>query len=284
MLSSVLFFTLISLQSSYAEGSVSKIQLNIRDNLSANAEYFQGDANKPVILILHGFMLTHNFHTVKRLAESLHESGYNILIPTLSLGINKRVKSLPCEAIHVHSLQQDLEELDQWVNWLAKKSKNRIILIGHSTGSLHLIWYLSEYNVDNVNQAIFLSIPDFGPSDVTNETVEFAEKARQLVKDNNDSLQEFGLSYCKKYATTASDFLSYYNLSKSNTFERLKKIKINKTLIYGTQDKRIDKKWNQELAHLDMDVITIESANHFFDFEHEFDLLDNIEAILGNLD
>ena len=84
LLASVLLFSVVSMQGTLAEGSVSKIKLNIHDNITAYAEYFQGDADKPTILILHGFLLTHNFHTVKRLAESLHESGYNILIPTFT--------------------------------------------------------------------------------------------------------------------------------------------------------------------------------------------------------
>ena len=100
---------------------------------------------------------------------------------------------------------------------------------------------------------------------------------------NDDSLQPFGLSYCKNFVTTASNFLSYYQLSKDNIVSRLKQMPTHKTLIYGTKDQRIDKQWNQELEQLDMEVITIESANHFFDFEHEFDLLDNIEAILEQI-
>ncbi|MCU7940158.1 MAG: hypothetical protein KZQ64_08580 [gamma proteobacterium symbiont of Bathyaustriella thionipta] len=54
------------------------VQINISDKITANAAFYQGEVEKPVILILHGFMLTHHFPTVKRLADSLHESGYTV--------------------------------------------------------------------------------------------------------------------------------------------------------------------------------------------------------------
>ncbi len=46
-------------------------------------------------MILHGFMLTHNFQTVKQLAESLHESGYTVLTPSLSLGLTNEKQVYP---------------------------------------------------------------------------------------------------------------------------------------------------------------------------------------------
>jgi esterase/lipase len=271
---------IFSLNPAYGE----KVQLKNLEHIMVNAELYEGEADKPAILILHGFILTHNFPTVRRLAESLNESGYTVLTPTLSLNINNRKQSLPCEAIHTHSLEQDLIELDLWAKWLAKKTKNKIVLIGHSKGSLHIVSYLKTKPDVAVTQAIFLTIPDFGESPYSNETEEYAKIANKMIQNNNNSLYEFGLSYCKKYPTTARNYLSYYNLSKETIIKDFAEIAINKSLIMGSADKRIDLKWNQGLKMVDTNIIVIEGANHFFDFEYEFELLSQVENLLTSFE
>ena len=257
------------------------VHLKISDKITANAEYYPGEENKPVILILHGFMLTHNFPTVKRLAESLNESGYNILTPSLSLGISQRKKSLACEAIHTHSLEKDVMELDLWVQWLQKKSSKEIILIGHSTGSIHLAYYLSHHPSDKIKQIIFIAMPSLSPAFRTSEIGKLQKKAEQFVLNKNNSLHDFKLSYCGKYPTTAKNFLSYLQLSKENITLYIDKISTPKALIIGTKDIRIDHSWSHKLTKHDVNIITIDGADHFFDYEYEFDLLDVIESILS---
>ncbi len=254
------------------------ITLQITDKIAAYGEFYPGDNNKPVVMILHGFMLTHNFQTVKQLAESLHESGYTVLTPTLSLGINKRKTSLSCEAIHTHSLLGDLKDINQWVKWLTVKTGKKLTIIGHSAGSSQLIAYIHHYPSAPVKQMIFLSMPNFRDtpnSYATRKDIELAQKT----PDKND-LKKFSLSYCKEYVTTANNFISYYNLSKDNLYQYLKQTPIKKTLILGSEDTRVDKNWNKSLASTNTTIIIIKGANHFFDAEYEFDLLDTVESIL----
>lgn len=258
------------------------IQLNLSDKITANAEYYPGEKNKPLVLILHGFMMTHNFPTVKRLAESLNESGYNVLTPSLSLGISQRKKSMACEAIHLHSLEQDIQELEQWVKWSEKKTDKDIILIGHSTGSIHLANYLSNHPDDQIAQVIFIAMPDFNMSNRKKQIDELQKNAQQLVLNNNQSLHDFTLSYCDKYPTTAANFLSYMQLSKENITIYINKIAVPKTLIVGSNDNRVDQVWTKTLTQHGVNVIRVDGANHFFDNEHEFDLLDIIENKLNN--
>lgn len=256
------------------------ISLQITDKIAAYGEFYPGESNKPVIMILHGFMLTHNFQTVKQLAESLHETGYTVLTPTLSLGINKRKTSLSCEAIHVHSLTGDLRDINQWVNWLTTRTGKKVTLIGHSAGSSQLIAYVHHYPEAPVNELIFLSMPNFGDSPNSYTTYKDVELA-QNTPDKNE-LQKFALSYCREYVTTPNNFISYYNLSKDNLYDYLKQTPIKKTLILGSRDTRVDKNWNKSLASTNTNIIIIEGANHFFDAEYEFDLLDTVENILAD--
>ncbi|MCK5648746.1 MAG: alpha/beta fold hydrolase [Gammaproteobacteria bacterium] len=273
----VIIFLIITINPLFGES----VQLDISDKITANAEYYPGDESKPFILILHGFLQNHNFPTVKRLAESLKESDYNVLTPSLTLGINKRKKSLACEAIHSHSLEKDIIEVEQWVKWLQKKSPKKIILIGHSTGSIYLANYLSQYPSDKIKQIIFIAMPNLNPDFRTSQSNELQKKAQLLVLNNNHSLHDFKLAYCEKYPTTAKNFLSYVQLSKENIISDLSKITIPKTLILGSEDKRVDQQWSRKLTQQGVAIITIDGANHFFDYEYEFDLLDAVESILS---
>ena len=273
----VIIFLIITINPLFGES----VQLDISDKITANAEYYPGDESKPFILILHGFLQNHNFPTVKRLAESLKESDYNVLTPSLTLGINKRKKSLACEAIHSHSLEKDIIEVEQWVKWLQKKSPKKIILIGHSTGSIYLANYLSQYPSDKIKQIIFIAMPNLNPDFRTSQSNELQKKAELLVLNNDHLLHDFKLAYCEKYPTTAKNFLSYVQLSKENIISDLSKITIPKTLILGSEDKRVDQQWSRKLTQQGVAIITIDGANHFFDYEYEFDLLDAVESILS---
>lgn len=273
----MIIFLIITINPLFGES----VQLDISDKITANAEYYPGDESKPFILILHGFLQNHNFPTVKRLAESLKESDYNVLTPSLTLGINKRKKSLACEAIHSHSLEKDIIEVEQWVKWLQKKSPKKIILIGHSTGSIYLANYLSQYPSDKIKQIIFIAMPNLNPDFRTSQSNELQKKAELLVLNNDHLLHDFKLAYCEKYPTTAKNFLSYVQLSKENIISDLSKITIPKTLILGSEDKRVDQQWSRKLTQQGVAIITIDGANHFFDYEYEFDLLDAVESILS---
>jgi len=273
----VLLFLSFFLASTHAE---SPVQLQISDKTTANGNFYPGDDNKPVILILHGFMLTHNFPIVKRLAESLNESGYSVLTPTLSLDISKRKKSLACEAVHTHSLERDVLEVKQWLYWLKKKFTKKIILIGHSIGSLHLAYLLSQQNNNNIQQVIFITLPDLNIKKNDKKAISLRETAQQLLENGDHSLHEFELLYCRKYPTPAENFLSYTQLSRKNIRQYLSSINVDKSLIIGSADKIINQQWNKSLTKDHVRLIQINGADHFFDGEYEFDLLDSVESLL----
>ena len=100
--------------------------------------------DKPAVLLLHGFLQTRDFPTVATLARGLRDAGYPVLSPTLSLNIPNRSQSLACEAIHRHSLDDDIGEIARWVDWLKSHGHRSIVLIGHSFGSLQLLAYLCQ--------------------------------------------------------------------------------------------------------------------------------------------
>jgi len=236
------------------------------------------DAN-PVI-ILHGFLQTREFPTVNRLAISLNDSGYTVLNPSLSLGINNRKQSLSCEAIHTHSLDMDASELALWIAWLNKKTSRPVTLIAHSAGGPVVLKYLEEHNAKQVNHAVLISLSYYAESQTTNENKSHAQKALVAIRKKTNPLDTYSLNYCKKYPTFAKSFLSYYNWNKEKTSLVVNKFNKIISIVIGTDDKRIDGDWKKQLQSRHNNVVKIDGANHFFDQAHEFDLTDAVESIL----
>ena len=263
-----------------AQGEV--IQKTVEEGVTATAEYRVGDPDKPAILVLHGFLQTRDFSTVRRLADALYDWNYTVLAPTLTLGIDTRARSLPCEAIQTHTMADSVDEVRMWVEWLAAQGHERIILVGHSSGSATHVAYLADSPHPAVKEAILISLVAFGPGKLSYETEAHAQTARGVLEDGTDALGEYALAFCRTYPTTARNFLSYYDWSRPRVAEALSKLDVPAHIIVGDKDQRMTAEWVESMRAAHGDVIVIQGANHFFDDAHEFDLLDEFERLLGS--
>jgi len=255
---------------------------NLPNKLAATAEFVQGAQDKPAVFLLHGFLQTHNSATLSRLFNHINGEGYTVLAPTLSLGINKRRQSLSCEAIHTHQMKSDIEEIDFWINWLTRKKYNDIILVGHSYGSLQVLIYMSEKSRKAVKKIVATSLVDFDHMLNINESAIQIRQAKMKLRNNDRSLSTYKISYCNKYVSPAKSYLSYAEWSKSDILKLIGSINVPLGIILGSKDKRIDVSWSKKLKKTSAQVILIEGANHFFDDEYEFDLMDEITELLSS--
>lgn len=272
------FFLIVNTTLSYAE----TVKIKNTSNNIMSATYLPSNNNENPILLLHGFLQTNEFSTISRLASTLNELEYSILNPTLSLGINNRMQSLSCEAIHTHSLDTDAEELKQWIDWLYEKTGKKVTLIGHSAGGPVILNYINKNNTTRINHIILISLSYYASGPAANETKEHAKQALNLINKKQDQLGTYALNYCKTYPTYASNFLSYYNWNTEKINQVIEKFSNKISIIIGTKDKRIDSNWRHQLQMKYNNVTSIKDANHFFDKTHEFDLNDAIENILTN--
>jgi pimeloyl-ACP methyl ester carboxylesterase len=272
----LILFTLVI---SPAQGD--QISLPMTDGNIATADYRPGSSDSPLLLFVHGFLQTRNFSTVKRLADSLHDSEFSVLSPTLTLGISNRVKSLPCESIHTHSMQDDTQEIATWINWAVDKGHDNIILIGHSAGSVNITGYLAGAPNPAVSKSILISLYYYGPNRrAANETVENYQQALKLKQTDPTAIGDFALSFCEKYISTADDFLSYYNWGKDKVINAIDRSSPQTYVIIGSADNRLSMDWVDKMKKTRAQVIVIDGANHFFDQAYEFDLLDEVESII----
>lgn len=242
----------------------------------ATADFHEGKRGQPAVLVLHGFLQTRAFSTVESVKDVLAAGGYTVVAPTLSLGISRRNRSLPCEALHLHTLDEDVSEVAFWVNWLMRRGHARIVLIGHSFGNLQLLAYLDRAPSPTVKKLLMISLSD----------VEVKQDARQraaLVRALNDraargdttlAAVEFG--HCRKYVGPPPALLSYMSFSRQGILDSLAGAAVPAKAIMGGKDDRMGAGWLDALRARGIAVHVVPGATHFFDSQYEFDLHDAV--------
>lgn len=272
----LLLLVLLTANPAYCE----TVRLPLDNGLEATADLLEGDADRAPLLILHGFLQTGDFFTVRRLGEALNDQGYTVLLPTLSLGINHRRQSLACEAIHSHSMAQDVDEVSRWVDWLHRKSGKRVTLIGHSIGGVTLLAYIDGRRDPPIDQTLMISLTAFAQGPIAKASEADRERATRRRSSDPNAISSYPLAYCDAYVTTAGDYLSYLEWDGKKALDSLNKLAHKPIVILGGKDQRLGSDWMPKLKHAGVQVIEIPGANHFFNNEFEFDLVDTISGLL----
>lgn len=261
------------------------LRLRSPDGKFLNADYLRGDPKRPAIVVLHGFLQTYDFLTTQSIINDLSALGYTIVGPNLSLGVPDRRQSMQCQAPHNHRLDDDLREIDFWVEWLRRQGYARVILVGHSWGSQHGLAYVEAYPKAPVAAVVAVSLVRVEQkADVRARQIADAE-ARLARHDR--ALHPYALSFCKAYMANPQSYLSYARWGDRRVMDSLERLHARKVPVYvviGSADNRIDDEWVKELRQRAYQVAVVEGANHFFSSMHEFDLSDRLEAILARID
>ena len=249
----------------------------------ATAEYRAGKPDKPAVLILHGFLQTRAFPTVASATEALATAGYTVLAPNLGLGISRRNRSLPCEAVHAHTLDEDVAEIAFWTRWLTQRGYARIVLIGHSFGSVQILSYLNHNPSHAVVKALLISLTDVEVKQDASQRAKLARELRERIARGDKSLAEAEFGHCKKYVAPASALASYLSVTRNTLLDALPKVSIPIEVVLGSADDRMGPDWVDKLASRGVAVRVIDGANHFFDNQHEFDLQDALLQALQSM-
>lgn len=270
------FYVLLIILIPTRYSQANEIEEVLPGGLLASADYYQGDTGKPAIFLLHGFLTVHSFNLIKDLAEELAGNQYTVLTPTLTLGINKRKSTLDCNALHLHNMENDTREIDWWVKWLIRKGHKKIILMGHSSGSLQVMHYISTHKHKEVVKVIGLSVVPLTAS-TDDQFIASIEKANNMIRNRNDNIENFTLSYCRQnYSAPARQFMSYAQLNADQIIKTLGSIKITKIIINGSDDIPVYQNWISDLKDTGTRVNIINGADHFFGSGSIFELYDSI--------
>lgn len=255
------------------------VDLRLPPSMTVNAEFRPGKIPSVAVILIHGFLQTRNYPTVSRLADGLADAGYTVLVPTLSLDVSNRTKSLPCEALHSHSMAGDLSEIDAWIEWLGRKGYRQIVLVGHSFGAQQAVAYAARQPSPLLRKVIALSLVDADSAVAPDRRDALIRDARRK-SGRHQNLMTGELGYCNKYLTTPDAYLSYMEWTSARMLEALSHVAVPVDVIAGGADDRTPADWLARMRARKVTVKIIPGANHFFDAQHEFDLLD---AVLSGL-
>lgn len=255
-------------------------------HVEGQARYLENGQDRPAILILHGFSATHNYPTVHALQDFFNLSGYTTLAPTLSLQIPLRSQPVQCNSLHTHTLQQDIAEVRAWIDWLEQQGHNRIILIGHSSGSQILLEAMIPHTPESIQGLILTSLFYLSGEELGNLKSEI-QIAQDLLAQGNNAPRKFNFLFCQNdYLATPESYLSYLSITRSRVLETIDQLSVPSFSLMGSADSRYDQvgeQWLRELDASQTQLSIIEGANHFFTGEHEGLLHDQVEAIINKL-
>jgi dienelactone hydrolase len=260
-----------------------EVEAKLPSGKIASAHYHVGKLGPPAVLILHGFLQTRSFPTVASATDALATANYTVLAPTLSLGISRRNQSLPCEAVHTHSLDEDLAELSFWVRWLIDHGHRRIVLVGHSFGSVQILKYLTGKPPPEVSKAVLISLVEVRVKQDPDQRARLARELRERAARGDKSLVDAEFAYCKRYVAPPSAFLSYLTVSRDTILDGLARARVPVDVLLGGADDRMGSDWIDRLKTQHVTVRVIEGANHFFDNQYEFDLQDALQQSLKSV-
>lgn len=273
------FFVLLFPLLLYAE----ELSLSLPNQTIANADFRPGPKDKPALLLIHGFMSTYNLNIIQIIAEE-EKDKYTVLAPNLTLNINNRRSGADCDAIHSHSMDDDVKEIDWWVNWLSNKGYKKIYLLGFSTGALQSSIYISKYHSTPVSKLILIS-PAYlagNPFPIEQEKNDIAT-AKAMLRNNKTQLHKFSLSYCKgNFLSPPKAFLSYKKWTAAELIRLVDNITIPKRIILGGNDQRFGQALVEGLKKTDSKLVVISGANHFFDSPLEFEFLEKLDEAIRN--
>lgn len=278
-IAAILFFSLLTLPA-VAE----TVTVKLPTGITASANFKSGLPSLPAVILLHGFQQTHRSEPINSLASNLASRGYTVLNPTMSLGVNHRSQSMPCEAVHTQTIDEEVAEIAYWANWLSDKGINNIILASFSsTGNIAMLLYTSQAPHLTIKKAILIA-PN-PPIVNQKEKRKIIASLKSRAQKDEQNLGIFTLSYCKNnYATTTSSYLSYAKYDSKEFIELIKKSQVHTELIIGSADTVMTPSWATQLRSLNSPARTImvDKASHFFDGPSEFDLADAVDSILKN--
>lgn len=275
------YWWLFSMVLGIAPARAEPVELTLPGQLVARGEFRPGDLAKPAVLLLHGFLQTHEFPTIQRLADNLAGEGYAVLTPSLTLGVPHRRQSLACEAIHTHGMADATAEIDAWVRWLKRKKPRAIVLMGHSFGSAQTLAYLSGKPDPAVRALIGVSMMEGRVIDDRAARQRALAELRARVKAGERQPVTQPFSYCMTYRATPASLLSYLEWTPEKLLDAMNRARLPVAMIMGGRDDRLGAGWIERLGKTRAKLEVIEGADHFMDGEHEFDLLERVLAELG---
>lgn len=233
----------------------SYIQVVTEDKFKLSGLYKEGDKNKEAVILIHGFtsdFYSHKFyHTI---AEKLEDQGNAIVLAqTRGTGIQTELIKVNNDAEYLGSYFEKIEDahldISAFIEFLINEGYTKIVLAGHSLGTVKSVRYLFEgKHNDKITKLVLLAPFDknaFMQVKAPNKWHEFIEIAKKKIDEGNGreivpvpEWEDFAMSYTTFYSWYRQDDLSciwdFYR--KDYDFPTLQKINVPVKIIVGDKD------------------------------------------------
>ena len=141
-----------------------------------------------------------------------------------------------CGGPHLHKHDDSLDELNAWLEWLAKKGVQKVALVGHSRGG--------------------------------NQVARFAAERLVALGKGKELIENIGFLYCKNTKASAESFLSYYKPDERfNSVSVIGKVLMPLLIIAGSEDRISEGLIEQIEPKVENDrlkLLIVDGADHFF--------------------
>ena len=268
------------------------IRIKSDDNHILHGNLYEHAEKKSVFLIVHGTRAFNEMEIIKKISQSIHDEGYDVLSINLSYGVSARNSNfLSCDIEHRHNEHSSVGEIIKWYEYLLSLKYHEINFLGHSRGAFNITQAASL--IENKLIKLYLLAPVI---DTYAGTSEYYRTIHNLPYDDViNSDEEFMISdryppinflFCENAKVSASTFRSYLDFSRTKhkypfTFdilELLEDIDSQVIIFSGTEDEILLDNY-KILTNIDKPNIShhiIEGGDHFFRDIYLDDVIDII--------
>lgn len=251
-----------------------------------------------MILITHSLIQHNAREPIPYLQELLRERGYSSLAINYSLAIDNRHGPFDCLAPHRYTLEDSLDEIALWVDWLKRRGVRRLVLMGHSYGGNEIARYAANHDEEAIAAVVLL-----GPGTADhrmwspagyeirygkplNSVLEHAEML--VASGEGDTMMEgVDFIFCPKATVKAASFASYYRVDPERLLPNLLRAAKKPTLfIAASEDNRLPDLNRLVTPYIDGErtrLVVIEGAGHFFLDLHSDDAVDQMVEFMGEI-
>ena len=242
-----------------------------------------------LVLLVHGTLAHHGMELISTLQTLLAERQIASLAITLSLGVDDRHGMYPCDAPQRHKLDDALDEIDAWLQWVQPRGVREVVLLGHSLGGNQVARFAAERDRPQLRALVLLAPSTWNERDAAlhyrarfNSDIE-SVRARARTAGADGWLTDVPFLFCNSAKVTGVSFLSYYgNDTRRDTASLLPLVKVPTLIIAGSADTTVPDVVERTKPYVGAGkrLVVIDGADHFFRDLYAEDVADAIAALL----
>jgi pimeloyl-ACP methyl ester carboxylesterase len=242
-----------------------------------------------LVLLVHGTLAHDRMELIVTLQTLLAERQMASLAITLSLAVDDRQGMYPCDAPHRHKLDDALDEIDAWLQWLQPRGVREVVLLGHSLGGNQVARFAAERHREQLKALVLLAPSTWSEQDAAlryharfNSDLE-SMRARARTAGADGWLVDVPFLFCNHAKVTGASFLSYYgNDTRRDTPSLLPSIIVPTLVIAGSVDTTVPDVVERTKPYVGVGktLMVVDGADHFFRDLYAEDVADAIAALV----